>query len=139
MIETMKKDLESFIDEMTTTIICYMDENGRPVAKAMLKPRKRKDLNEFWFSTNTSSNKVKCFKENPNASLYFFDKETFRGVSLLGVVEVLEDSESKKEIWQEGDTLYYSLGVEDPDYCVLKFKADGCRYYSNFCSKDIEI
>ncbi|MSR91937.1 pyridoxamine 5'-phosphate oxidase family protein [Clostridiaceae bacterium WCA-383-APC-5B] len=36
----------------------------------------------FYFSTNTSSNKVKFFKQNPKASIYFMDKRFFRGVSL---------------------------------------------------------
>jgi general stress protein 26 len=54
-------------------------------------------------------------------------------------MEVLEDSESKEMIWQDGDTMYYPLGVTDPDYCVLKFTADSGRYYSNFKSEDFEI
>ena len=42
-------------------------------------------------------------------------------------------------IWREGDTMYYPLGVTDPDYCVLKFAATGGRYYSNFKSETFEI
>ena len=43
------------------------------------------------------------------------------------------------EIWQEGDTMYYPLGVTDPDYCVLRFTAESGRYYSNFKSEDFSI
>ena len=39
---------------------------------------------------------------------------------LKGIIEVLEDKESKEMIWQFGDTMYYKKGVTDPDYCVLK-------------------
>ena len=42
-------------------------------------------------------------------------------------------------IWQEGDERYYSKGVTDPDYCVLKFTAETGRYYSNFSSETFEI
>ena len=48
-------------------------------------------------------------------------------------------SENKEMIWREGDTMYYPLGVTDPDYCVLKFAATGGRYYSNFKSETFEI
>ena len=55
---------------------------------------------------------------------------------LIGTMEVLQDTEIKKEIWQTGDTIYYRQGVADPDYCVLKFTASKGRYYSNFKSED---
>ena len=58
---------------------------------------------------------------------------------LKGTMEVLEDPESKEMIWQEGDTMYYPLGVTDPDYCVLKFTAVRGRYYANFKSESFDI
>ena len=90
-------------------------------------------------STNTSSNKVKYYRENNKASVYFIDKRFFRGVSLIGTMEVLETAEAKERIWQDGDTMYYKEGVTDPDYCVLKFTAVKGRYYSNFKSEDFEV
>ena len=79
------------------------------------------------------------YRKNQNASIYFCDKRFFRGVMLVGSMEVLEDSKNKEMIWREGDTMYYPLGVTDPDYCVLKFVATGGRYYSNFKSETFEI
>ena len=58
---------------------------------------------------------------------------------LQGRMEVLEDDKHKQLIWREGDTLYYPLGVADPDYCVLRFTADCGRYYQNFKSEDFII
>lgn len=58
---------------------------------------------------------------------------------LLGTMEVLEDSQSKEMIWRDGDTLYYPLGVTDPDYCVLRFTAQSGRYYSNFKSENFTV
>lgn len=54
-------------------------------------------------------------------------------------MEVLETEEAKERIWQTGDTQYYSEGVTDPDYCVLKFAATRGRYYGNFKSEDFKI
>lgn len=134
-----EKTIGKLVDKSGTAFISYIDHDGFPVTKAMLKPRERQDIKVFWFSTNTSSNKVKAFRENPKASIYFIDRRFFRGVSLTGTVEVLETSEAKERIWQTGDTLYYKGGVTDPDYCVLKFTATKGRYYSNFHSEDFEI
>jgi len=127
------------IDKSSNSFICYIDDEGFPITKAMLKPRKRNGIREIWFSTNTSSNKVKYYKKNNKASIYFVDKRYFRGVSLVGTMEVLETAEAKEMIWQTGDEMFYKEGVSDPDYCVLKFTAYKGRYYSNFKSEDFEI
>lgn len=134
-----EETIGKMIDKASTSFIAYVDSEGYPITKAMLKPREREGIKTIWFSTNMSSNKVKCFMENNKASVYFIDKRFFRGVSLVGTVEVLETSEAKERIWRKGDTMYYKEGVTDPDYCVLKFAADKGRYYSNFKSEDFEI
>lgn len=139
MMKDSEQTIGNLVDKSSTAFISYVDKEGFPVTKAMLKPRERQGIKVFWFSTNTSSNKVKFFRKNPKASIYFMDRRFFRGISLIGTVEVLETSEAKERIWQEGDTMYYKGGVTDPDYCVLKFTAIKGRYYSNFHSEDFEI
>ncbi len=127
------------IDKAKLSFIAYVDDQGFPITKAMLKPRERNGIKEIWFSTNTSSNKVKFFRDNPKASVYFVDRRFFRGASLIGTVEVLETAEAKERIWQTGDKKKKKKGVTDPDYCVLKFTAVKGRYYSNFKSEDFDI
>ncbi len=139
MMKNPEQTIGKLADKSNTAFISYVDKEGFPITKAMLKPRERQGIKVFWFSTNTSSNKVKFFRENPKASIYFVNRRFFRGVSLIGTVEVLETSEAKERIWQRGDTMYYKGGVTDPDYCVLKFTAIKGRYYSNFHSEDFEI
>ena len=136
----MQKELEKTIDELIhrqdTAYLSYLDGEGYPVVKAMLMPREREGVRVFYFSTNTSSNKVARFRENPKASVYYSDRRTFQGVSLMGKVEVLETPELKEWIWRDGDTIYYPLGVTDPDYCVLKFTAEKGRC---FCNHSVEF
>ena len=129
------KTIGGIIDKSSISMIGSVDGEGFPNMKAMLTPRKRNGIKEIYFSTNTSSMRVKQYLENPKASIYFFDKRFFRGVMLKGKMEVLTDSKSKTEIWREGDEIYYSKGVTDPDYCVLKFTTENGRYYSNFKSE----
>lgn len=139
MMRDPEKTVGKMIDRAGNAFLSYVDGDGFPITKAMLKPRERNGIKEIWFSTNTSSNKVKCYRENSKASVYFIDRRFFRGISLVGTVEVLETPEAKERIWEKGDTMYYKEGVTDPDYCVLKFTAIKGRYYSNFKSEDFEI
>lgn len=129
----------NLIDKQSVAFISSVDENGFPNTKAMLPPRKREGIKVFYFTTNTSSMRVKQFRSNPQACIYFCDKRFFRGVMLLGTMEVLEDSVHKEMIWKEGDTMYYPQGVTDPDYCVLRFTAVQGRFYRNFSSEDFDI
>ncbi|MDD4433095.1 MAG: pyridoxamine 5'-phosphate oxidase family protein [Parabacteroides sp.] len=133
------KTIGGIIDKSGTAMIGSVDGEGFPNMKAMLPPRKREGISEFYFTTNTSSMRVKQYLENPKASIYFYDKRFYRGVMLKGTMEVLTDSKSKEEIWREGDEIYYPLGVTDSDYCVLKFTAQSGRYYSNFRSEDLLV
>lgn len=139
MMRDSEKTIGNLIDKQSVSYIASIDEDGYPNMKAMLPPRKRVGIKEFYFTTNTSSKRVAQYKENPKASIYFCDKRFFRGVMLIGHMEVLEDADSKEMIWQEKDTMYYPKGVSDPDYCVLKFVAHEGRYYANFKSETFEI
>jgi general stress protein 26 len=133
------KTIGNLIDKAGISIISSVDEDGFPNSKAMLAPRKREGLNHIFFTTNTSSMRVRQYLSNPKACVYFFDKRFFKGVMLRGTMEVLHDSASKEAIWKQGDEMYYSKGVTDPDYCVLRFTAQNGRYYSNFRSENFEV
>jgi len=129
----------NLIDKAGVSIISSVDEEGFPNSKAMLLPRKREGIKHLFFTTNTSSMRVRQYTKNPKACVYFFDKRFYRGVMLRGTMKVLRDSASRQSIWKNGDELYYPKGVTDPDYCVLRFTAQNGRYYSNFKSENFEV
>lgn len=133
------KTIGNLIDKQSTAFLSSVDADGFPNTKAMLAPRLREGIRVFYLTSNTSSMRAAQYRQNPKACLYFCDRRFFRGVMLLGAVEVLTDAAAKELIWREGDTMYYPLGVTDPDYCVLRFTAHQGRYYSNFKSEDFSI
>lgn len=134
------EQIMDFINKQKVAFIASVDDGGFPNMKAMLMPRKIND-NCFYFSTNKSSMRVKQYRKNPKSSIYFFNKGRFRyeGVMLIGTIEVLEDEQTKKEIWRMGDTMFYKKGVSDPDYCVLKFTATQGRHYCDFKTESFEL
>ena len=81
------------------------------------------------------------FMKNPKASIYFYNRGRFKyeGIMLTGTMEVLQDDDIKREIWQLGDTIYYKQGVTDPDYCVLKFTALKGRQYCDLKTEAFNI
>ena len=95
----------------------------------------------FWFSTNTSSERVRQYRENSRACVYFYEQKPLRwqGVMLVGEMEVLEDAAVKEEVWRMRDRMYYPKGVTDPDFFVLKFTARRGKYYCNLTLEDFEL
>ena len=138
-MKNAEQTIGNIIDRQGIAFVSSVDNEGFPNTKAMLHPRKMDGIKHIYFSTNTSSMRVGQYKKNQKASVYFCDKRFFRGVMLKGTMEVLEDSESKEMIWEEGDKMYYHQGVTHTDYCVLKFTAQVGRYYSSFKSEDFTV
>ena len=134
-------EIEKFIKKQKVAFISSVDEDGFPNVKAMLRPRKINGLKQFYFSTNTSSIRVKQYLNNPSASIYFYHKGLIKytGVMLKGKMEVLTDQETKDMIWRKGDTIFYKSGVTDPDYCVLRFNAENGRYYCDLKTESFLI
>lgn len=136
----MKEEMTAFIQKQKTAFVASVDEEGFPNIKAMFMPRKIEG-NCFYFSTNTSSMRAQQFLKNEKASIYFYQRSRYRyeGLMLTGKMEVLQDLEIKKEIWRSGDTMFYKQGVDDPDYCVLKFTAEKGRHYCDLKSESFDI
>jgi general stress protein 26 len=129
----------NLIDKQSVSFISSVDENGYPNTKAMLAPVKREGIRTFYWHTNSPSMRIKQYRNNPKACIYFYDKRFFRGVMLRGTMEVVDDKDVKAEIWKDGFSMYYNGGMDGGDFIILKFTAETGRYYSNFHSEDFDI
>lgn len=135
-----KAQIFKFISKQKTAFIASINEQGYPIIRAMLAPRKI-DGNEIYFSTNTSSNKIKQYLANNKACIYFYKrgKIKYQGVTMIGEMQVCTDQATKEEIWRFGDSIFYKQGVTDPDYCVLKFKAITAEYYCDLKKEIVQL
>ena len=79
-----KNKIEAFIGRQKVAFICSVDEEGYPNVKAMLKPRKMEGLQHFYFSTNTSSMRVKATPHNHRLKpLHTIHLQIFRHLSQI--------------------------------------------------------
>jgi Uncharacterized stress protein (general stress protein 26) len=128
MNEKIMAEINQLVDDTRDIIVCSVDGQGYPNAKAMFKIV-HDNLKSFYFSTNTSSMRTQQFMKNPKASLYFCGNEKINGLMLAGEMKVLTDDATKRQFWQDGWEIYYPKGVIDPDYCILEFTAIKGNYY----------
>lgn len=115
-----------------------VDKAGGPVIKAMFAVD-RDGFGVHYMSTNFSSRRVQQFLADPAACLYFCDEQHFQGLRLDGSMEVCTDRASRERLWKDSDRMYYPQGVDDPDYCVLRFTARKGNYYHGLKNVDFSI
>jgi general stress protein 26 len=123
----------SFTAELGT-----LSETGSPQVKALIKT-KQDGLNTFWFCSNTSSRRAAMLARDGRACLYFFDPKTFEGLMLEGRAEVTRDPALLHGFWQDGMERYYPAGPDDPDYCVIVFRAEKGNYYRGMKNTDFAV
>ena len=124
------------IDLMETAPAAYLasvDSEGFPQIRAMLNLMNHeqypglvelfaseRDQLIVYFTTNTSSEKVRQMEANPKGAVYFCHPEKYHGLMLSGVVEFVSDRQFKHDIWRDGWEQYCPKGPDDPDYVILR-------------------
>ena len=134
--ELLEKAAE-FMKNIEIASLSSIDGNDYPRTAAMCS-LKTEGIKTIWFSTGTRSHKTENFKRNSKSSVcYHTDKDN---VTLIGDVEIVDDMETKKQLWVDWFIKHFPLGVTDPNYCVLKFEAKYIQIYieDNFEEFNIE-
>ena len=143
------------LDLMKVAKAAYLttiDANEYPETRAMLNLRnsekypglvdifsKREADLTTYFTTNTSSPKIKRMQENSKVCVYYSKPDEWRGLMMAGQLEIVEEPEIKKSLWQSNWTMYYPGGVEDPDYAVLRLRPAFLQGYHQFQQYHIDI
>lgn len=134
-----KEGIYEFIARQKTSLISSVDENGYPATRALIQPVLIEE-DDIYFATYTSSRKVKHYRNNPKACIYFYEKgRNFQGAEIKGTMEVLTDKETKERFWKPFFSRFYKKGVTDPDYCILKFTGYEAVWFSNFRVQTVKL
>lgn len=134
-----KEAIYEFISRQRISVISSVDEEGYPATRALIQPV-LVEGNDIYFATYTSSRKVRHYRNNSKACVYFFEKgRDFRGVEIKGNMEVLTDQPTKERFWKPFFTRFYRKGVTDPDYCILKFTGFEAQWFSNTKTQTVKL
>lgn len=126
MTQELLKKAELMMAKTENVTIASIDENGYPRAATMSK-LKTEGISEVWFSTGTNSHKTLNFKRNTKASVSFTDYSN--NITLIGDIVIIEDMEIKKALWVDWFIKHFPLGINDPNYCVMKFETKYIQAY----------
>jgi len=138
MNDNIKSEIRALRENSAIAYLASVNEEGYPQMKAMLVPE-HASMKEQYFSTNTSSKRVDQFLKNPKASVYYSDNELGKGVLFTGTIEVCIDHDTKALLWDDNSWQYYPKGIDDEDYCVLRFTAETVNYYHDLKNTTLKI
>jgi len=138
MNETVKTSIYGLREKCAVAYIASVDEEGYPQVKCVLS-LEHESMQVQYFSTNLSSKHVSQFQKNPKASVYYCDEAQYKAALFTGKMEICTDHDSKALLWRDGFETYYPKGVDDEDYCVLKFTADTVNYYHGLANETFSV
>ena len=125
-MEKIKQQAIDLLNKCEVLTLASIDERGCP-RPVVLSKIKTEGIDTIWFSTGTSSEKTPDFIKNPKAGVAFY--EGHDSVTLTGTIEVVNDVEEKKALWVDWFYEHFPKGVDDPEYCILKFTAEQATYW----------
>lgn len=111
---------EDMLNSCQTVEFATINEQGFPRVCTLSKI-KSEGWGVIYFATAVSSVKVRCLLKNPKSSACYHLGNNSQ--TLLGYAEVLTDAKIKSELWQDWFINHFK-GVDDPDYCIVKFTAE---------------
>jgi general stress protein 26 len=134
-VEELKKTSVELMETAQVACVTTIGPGGYPYTRAMFNLRNKEQFSGqvqlfaghqddllVYFSTNTSSQKLVQIKADPRVSVYYCNPGQFHGVMLSGDVEVVDDSELRHALWNEGWERYYPGGPDDPDHTALRLQ-----------------
>ena len=131
--EELKSACLEVMEAAEIVYVTTIDQEGYPHTRAMFNLRNKEEFPRqtaifaehqrdfmIYLSTNTSSSKLEHIRANPKVCLYYCHPPTFRGLMLASEIEIVDSSEVRKALWNEGWERYYPGGSDDPDHTALR-------------------
>lgn len=112
------KMIETLMEKTPAVSLTSIGEDGYPRTVTMANI-KSESLRTVWFATALNSTKVKHFLRDKRASVCY--NVDGHNISLIGEVDIVDNDQIKKELWLDWFINHFPLGLDDPNYCILRF------------------
>jgi general stress protein 26 len=100
-----------------------------------ITPSKCDGVNWITFGTFLSHNRAKRASVNKKASVCF-DSNAYC-LNLVGEIEVINTPDMKEDMWYDGLHGFFA-GIDDPEYCVLKFTTKRYKFFNTSDETEVE-
>ena len=101
--------------------------HGHPNIRAMV-PVTVEGVRTIWFGTFASSSKVLELQNDNHAVIYAEAPRMGGECRLWGYVEILDDKDSRKKVWNDAMATHFPDGIKSPDLRALRFDVASGTY-----------
>ena len=77
--------------------------------------------------------------KNNSAALYYCSPDEYKGIMLQGIIEIVDDPDLKKRIWQDSMLRYYPKGHTDPDFIILRLRPKYMKSWYNSRKNEVRL
>jgi len=136
----LKKTILDFMGSYQYSNLITIAEDGTPKGRMMAHLPVKDDM-IIWYATGTQSRKVVEIDKNHAASVFFYRPTDHSGVSAIGKAEIVRDDETRKKMWQDKWSAFWSEGATDSRYCLVKVTPEKIEYldYPNHKQETLEL
>ena len=128
-IAEIETKAEKLLDSVSVATLTSINENGYP-RTCLLTKHRNDGFSDIYFVTSKRSKlngKATHFEHNPKASVcYFFGGDS---VTLIGNVAFVENRALQESIWSDADRRFFSKGIDDPKFRLLKFHTTEATFW----------
>lgn len=125
-MEAIQQKAFALLQRSAVVTVATVDGDGFPRPVPVVKVKAEEPFT-IWFATGTGSDKVAHLRKNPRAGISFFEHGD--SVALTGLAEAVDDPSVKKALWQDWFIEHFPQGVDDPEYCLVCFRARKGVFY----------
>ena len=128
-IEEIKAALD-VVRACDNVLLATKRRDGYPEIRHManMLNRDAREMTLYFITTNYSPKvlQIACLDK---CCLYYYDAETHHALRLFGVMETLDDAETRHKYWHDDFKKFGYSGPDDENFVILKFVCDEYKYY----------
>lgn len=133
LIQKLKEMLEGIDFCMMTTI-----DGGQMRSRPMSTQTAEFDA-EVWFFTRDNTHKIEEIEKDNRVCLGYSNPGDHTYVSVSGRAELSKDRAKMEELWNPVLTAWFPDGLDDPNICLMKVKAEQAEYWEASGGKLVQL
>ncbi len=137
-MENIQETIQRILITQRYIVLINNGSDGYPAGRVMSAIENSPE-GELWFVTHSTSGKVSGLREDPRAMLLWFEQNEQLTVHLKGKIEILEDEETKEQMWHKRWIEIWPEGPKDPDYILLRFIPETMSYFDDELRKTMQV
>lgn len=122
-----KEKVYKLIKDYDIGMMTNVNESGKLVSHPMTRQGDIED-DVLWFFSERDSEKTTELKKNNSVNISFSGDDY---ISVSGTVEIVDDVETKKDLWSKANKTFFDGGPEDDQVILLKVNIDSVEYWTS--------